>query len=103
MQIQYFNTALRTPVALSAGVEAVVCPVQTNLNRNIVEIPLTNVVGTLFLQVFNNGVTPSAADLQNYGISFTSGDKVAIFNVPPQQALWGYSASANTLYPVEKF
>jgi len=107
MQIKFYNSRKVPAVTVSAAtvtlVSTAVNPPPPTNPRTVVEIPLQNVAGTIFLYVENVNVTPSGVEMQNYGVPFTSTDKVAVVNCSEGQQLFAYSASANTLYPTEKW
>lgn len=110
MQLYFQNTFLRPSVTVPATTATLVCPAISldpaytgPRTRVVVQIPAQNISGTVFLLVVNTGITPSAADIQNYGLGFTATDKVAELNCSENQALWAYSTAGQTLYPVERF
>lgn len=104
MQIKFFNTN-RLPSASVTNAASIITDGNNSPNnpRTIIEIPLHNLAGTLYLRTVNRGGTISDADIQLYGVAFTSADKVAQVLVSEGEALWGYATSANTLYPSERW
>lgn len=103
-QIKFYNTNRVTGVAVTNAASIVVAGSAPPTNpRTAVEIPLHNLTGTLYLRTVNRGATISDADIQLYGVAFTTADKVAQVLVSEGEALWGYATSANTLYPSERW
>lgn len=104
MQIKFFNTNRLAGVAVTNAASIVAEGSASPTNpRTVIEIPLHNLTGTLYLRTVNRGATISDADIQLYGVAFTSSDKVAQVLVSEGESLWGYATSANTLYPSERF
>lgn len=103
-QIKFYNTNRLAGVAVTNAASIIADGSLSPTNpRTIIEIPLHNLSGTLYLRTVNRGATISDADIQIYGVQFTSSDKVAQILVSEGEALWGYATSANTLYPSERW